>query len=362
MGARILSKGVAAARHLESAPMRWTVVVPGALLPSPIAAEVLAAATAPWLKAVLARAQAAAAERIDGGAPHLRWLWRRFGGSGEAITAPYALRALAPDSDPSLQSWHIDPVHFAFARDHVLVAPLDAPPTRDEADLLASHLRSALDEAGIAATLHLHADRWLLSLAAPWSLQTTPLDAALGQSALETLPGGDDATVWRRLLTDVQMRWHTEPANDAREAAGRPTVNGLWLHGGGHWQALPRQPYGAVAGGDPVLRGWALASGVAPAARYDDGTVPQAAADVLSIRRDLLQAAQFETWGQWIESLAGLDQELHRLHEACLAAGGSELELVLGGRQQVRVVTLRRGDSWRLWRKTPVAPLLAEAA
>jgi hypothetical protein len=362
MGARILSKGLAAARLLESAPMRWTVVVPGALLPSPIAAEVLAAATAPWLKAVLARAQAAAAERIDGGAPHLRWLWRRFGGSGEAITAPYALRALAPESDPNLQSWHIDPVHFAFARDHALVAPLDAPPTGAETDLLASHLRSALDEIGIAATLHLHADRWLLSLAEQWSLQTTPLDAALGQSALEHWPAGDDAAVWRRLLTEVQMRWHAEPTNDAREAAGQAAVNGLWLHGGGRWQPLPRQPYGAVTGSDPVLRGWALASGVAAAALYEDSAVPPMPTDVLSIRRDLLQAAQFEAWGQWIEKLAALDQELHRLHDACLAAGGRELELVLAGKQQVRVVPLRRGDSWRLWRNAPIAPLLAEAA
>jgi hypothetical protein len=341
--------------------MRWTVVVPGALLPSPIAAEVLAAASAPWLKAALARAQAAQAERIDGGAPHLGWLWRRFGGSGESVTAPYALRALAPDADPGLQSWHIDPVHFAFARDHVLVSPLDAPPTREETDRLASHLRAALDDVGIAATLHLHANRWLLSLAAPWSLQTTPLDAALGQSALEHWPEGDDASIWRRLLTEVQMRWHTEPANDLREAANRPAVNGLWLHGGGRWQPLPRRPYGAFAGSDPVLRGWALASGVASSALLDDGAAPPAQVDVLSIRGDLLAAAQFEAWGQWIERLAGLDQDLHRLHETCLAAGGDELELVFGGRQQVRVVPLRRGDSWRLWRKAPIAPLLAEA-
>jgi len=310
---------------------------------------------------VLARAQAVSEERIDGGAPHLDWLWRRFGGSGETITAPYALRVLAPDESAGLQSWHVDPVHFAFARDHMLVSPLDAPLAIDEAGLLAAQLRAALDEVGIDASLHLQAGHWLLSLAAPWSLRTTALDAVLGQSALEHWPSGDDASIWLRLLTEVQMRWHTEPTNDAREAAGRPAVNGLWLHGGGRWQSLPRQPYGAVAGSDPVLCGWALASGVAAAALLDDGVVPPAKADVLTIRRDLLAAAQFEAWGQWIERLAALDPQLQRLHEACLAAGGDELELVLCGRQQVRVVPLRRGDSWRLWRRTPITPLLAEA-
>jgi len=128
--------------------MRWTVVVPGALLPSPIAADVLAAAAMPWLARVLARAQAEpAVAAFSGGAPHLSWLWGQFGGAGDPVTAPYALHALDADADCAAQCWHIDPVHFAFARDHLLVAPLDgARPAPQEEEVLAWHVEAALHE------------------------------------------------------------------------------------------------------------------------------------------------------------------------------------------------------------------------
>ena len=345
--------------------MRWTVVVPGALLPSPIAADVLASAATPWLRRVLARAQAEPAAIFDtGGAPHLAWLWRQFGGSGEPVTAPYALQALDECADRGAQCWHIDPVHFAFARDHLLVTPLDdAPPAQDEETVLAGHVKEALREfaADAAPRLHLHRGRWLLTLARPWSLRATALDGAIGQSALEHWPQGTDAPAWRRLLTEVQMRWHVEKLNEVRERRGEHAVNALWLHGGGAWAALPARPCAAVVGRDAVLRGWALASGVPAGRLHDDSDVPAPRGDVLSIRRDLLLPAQFEAWGQWLDRLAQLEAGLRDLHEACFAAGYEELVLVLGGRLQVRTVRLRRRDDWRVWRRAPLPPLFAEA-
>lgn len=350
---------------VESIVMRWTVVVPGALLPSPIAADVLAGATAPWLQQALARAQTEAETTFgSGGAPHLSWLWQQFGGNGEPVTAPYALRAVDADADPGTQCWHVDPVHFAFARDHLLVAPLDEPLAADEAIALARHLRAVLHEhATVDAqpSLHLHDGQWLLTLARPWSIQATSLDGALGRSAHEHWASGADAAAWRRVLTEVQMRWHQEQFNEMREARGRRAVNALWLHGGGIWAALPARPFTAVASEDAVLRGWALASGLSRAALRDDDASVGKHADAVSIRRDLLIPAQFESWAHWLERLTTLDAALRSLHEACLAAGGDELALVLCGRRQVRVAVVRRSDSWRLWRRTPLAPLFAEA-
>ena len=343
--------------------MRWTVVLPGALLPAPIAADVLAGAAAPWLTQVLARAQAAPAERFEpGGAPHLSWLWRRFGGRGDPVTAPYALRALEDGADLGSQCWHIDPVHFTFARDHLLVAPLDEPPAPPEDAALAAHLRETLDEllADAGPTLHRHRGHWLLTLTRPWSVRATPLDGALGQPAHEHWPAGAEATLWRRLLNETQMRWHAEPSNEQREARGDRPVNALWLHGGGSWAALPEQPFAAVADADPVLRGWALASGLPRQSLHDDADVAPHG-DTVSIRRDLLVPAQFEAWGQWLDRLARLDLSLRNLQQACFAAGCDEVVLVLCGRRQARVVSLRRGDAWKLWRRAPMAPLLAEA-
>jgi hypothetical protein len=345
--------------------MRWTVVIPGALLPSPIAAEVMAGAATPWLGRALGRAQieppAAGSTR---GAPHVAWLWRQFGGSGEPVTAPYALRALAADADCGAQCWHIDPVHFAFARDHLLVTALDdSAPDEAETGVLARHLEAALAEFAATAgpRLHLHGGRWLLALAAPWRLQTTALDDALGRPAHLHMPEGADAALWRKLLNEVQIRWHQEELNEKREARGRRAVNALWLHGGGAWLRLPARPFATVVGHDPALRGWALASGLSAEALHDDDALPAARGDAVSIRRDLLAPAQFEAWGQWLQRLAELESALRALHDACFAAGYDELTLVLGGRQSVRIARLRRGDAWRVWRRAPLAPLLAEA-
>lgn len=348
--------------YVESSAMRWTVVVPGGLLPSPIAVDVLTGAATPWLARALARAETGAAAVADAAdAPHLSWLWQQFGGEGEPVTAPYALRALDNDADPGAQCWHVDPVHFTFARDHLLVAPLDDSLAPQEEEALAAHLQAALDElaAGAAPRLHRRGGHWLLTLARPWLVRAAPLDGALGQPAHEHWPQGPDAVLWRRLLNEVQMRWHGERLNEEREARGARPVNALWLHGGGTWAALPARPFAAVADADPVLRGWALAAGAPRGALHDHAPVA-AGGDTVSIYRELLVPAQFEAWGQWLDRLARLEATLRDLQRACFAAGYDELSLVLCGRRQVRIARLRRGDSWKLWRRTPLTPLLAE--
>ena len=344
--------------------MRWTVVVPGALLPAPIAADVLAGATTPWLLRMVARARVEPATTFDSpGAAHLHWLWRQFGGAGDPVTAPYALRAVGGEIADQAQCWHIDPVHFAFARDHLLVAPLaDAPPTVEETALLAQELREALADAAakFEPQLHVHGEHWLLTLARPWSVRATLLDGAFGQSAHEHWPAGTDAAIWRKLSNEVQMRWHQTPLNDVREAQGQRTINALWLHGGGTWRRLPASPFAAVASRDPVLRGWALAAGLTADALHEDDAVPPARGDALSIRRDLLLPAQFESWGQWLLHLADLETALQNLCNASFGAGYDEIALALAGRRQLRIVRLRRGDHWRLWRKSAPAEVFAE--
>jgi hypothetical protein len=342
--------------------MRWTVVIPGALVPASIGSDVLAAAATPWLARALSRSESGPVTVDCGSAPHLAWLWQQFGGEGEPVTAPYVLRALDADSRTDAYCWHVDLVHFAFARDHLVVTPLDEELSPEEEARLAHHLRSALRELPdrMSPALHIHRGRWLLELAHPWTMRTTPLDSAIGRSAHEHWPEGADGAAWRRLLNDVQMRWHQDAINDAREARGKRPVNGLWLHGGGAWMPLPRRPFAAVAGADPVLRGWGLASGLAREAMSEDDAMPPAGGDVVSIRRDLLAPAQFEAWGQWLDRLTQLEASLRDLQRACSSAGCEELALVLCGRRQFRIVRLRRRDNWRVWRRTALAPLFTE--
>src|SRR5262252_875519 len=149
----------ATAARVESAPMSYFVVVPGALVPAPIAPPLLARARPPFLARRLRHAQANPPQVLTGdGAAHLDWLWAQFGAPEERpITAPYAWRALNRTSAIDVPSdqplWQADPVHFALARDRLLVTQLDAEAavTPDESRALAAEAAPIL--AGFNATL-----------------------------------------------------------------------------------------------------------------------------------------------------------------------------------------------------------------
>lgn len=352
--------------------MRWFVVVPGALLPASLAADVLADVLAGATARRLARrlAHAARGEETTGDEttrlPHLDWLWRAFGGTTRIpATAPYAWRALNADgitaARPEPQLWFCEPVHFAFARDHLLVVSLaDAPLDPSEAQALAADADEAARECGAVLRL-LDATHWFLQVDPSWQLDTVPLAAAIGRSAHDVLPTGAEAARWRKLLTEIQMRWHVHPVNAAREARGAPTVNALWLYGGGVWQPLPRSPFATLLSDDPVLRGWALAAGLAPAALLGPDATPTAKGDALSVWDGLQPSAAVEDWGEWLARLPALERRLEALCERAFGAGFASVDLVLAGGCATRRFTLGTHDGWRFWKRAKLAELLREA-
>jgi hypothetical protein len=348
--------------------MRWFVVVPGALVPETYVPEVLAAAAAPRLARRLARAARGDETRRDEAAclPHLDWLWRAFGGKARTpVTAPYAWRALNGDSAANAgaesQLWFCEPVHFALARDHLLVAPLDPPLAADEAQALAAAADEAAREAGASLRLLDHA-RWFMQIDPPWQLDTVALAAAFGRSALEVLPTGADAGRWRKLLNEIQMRWHAHPVNAAREAQGAAAANALWLHGGGVWAPLPRAPFATVLSDDPTLRGWALAAGLAPSALLDADATAPATGDTVSLWEGLQQSAYAGHWDAWRARLPEFERRIESVCERAFAAGFASVELLLTGRFCARRFTLGERDAWRVWRRATLAERLCEAA
>ncbi|MCX8005513.1 MAG: hypothetical protein N2688_11255, partial [Burkholderiaceae bacterium] len=309
--------------------MALSVLVAGALLPQEIAAELAATCDATALAARLRYGRTATVEVPNAeGAAHWGWLWTRFGGHGVPVTAPYALRALDADASPSRGSlWQAEPVHFALARDHVLVQPLaGAPPTDAECERLAAEATAAALEHG-ARLIVVDARHWFFCFDPPWSLVARLPCPASARDAEDALPDGADARRWRRLLTDIQMRWHRLPLNEAREADGRPTVNGLWLYGGGLWQPLAARPFAAVAADDPVVRGWALASGLDPAAVASADALPPGAANVeaLLYRDDLATAFQAQDWAAWRAAFEALAAALDELLARAFTCGHREV-------------------------------------
>jgi hypothetical protein len=92
-----------------------------------------------------------------------------------------------------------------------------------------------------------------------------PTDIALGGSLYAHRPQGADARRFERYANEIQMLLHDAPENDARERAGLPPCNGLWLWGG----PAPARPapaarteaYTAAGADGDLARGVALASG-----------------------------------------------------------------------------------------------------
>ena len=348
--------------------MRWTVVVPGALLPAPIAADVIGAAAAPHLARLVARARIGApqsAATATAGAAHWGWLWRRFAGRDDVpVTAPYAWRALnesdlQADADDSLL-WQADPVHFAVARDHVLAVPLDDADALDHAETIALASEAEACARTMDVRLRVLDRHWFIRFDRPWSLVATPLDAALGESIQPLLPTGPDSARWRRLLTEIQIAWHHHPVNAAREARGARAVNGLWLHGGGAYTTFPACGLTQVASDEPAVRGWALAAGVPAAAVAAEATAITARGDALILWPRLLTSSRAEAWHAWLAGLAALDAWLDRFARHAFASG-AEVELVLCGSRQTRTMVIGAGDRWRIWRNIPLVDVMTES-
>jgi hypothetical protein len=363
--------------------MRCFVVVPGALVPAPLSAAIIAQAqqqgAVGHLERLLARSTVHAYTELPyefARAPHMAWIWKQFSDrDDQPVTAPYVAQMLANELASGLTQgfnegltggitegpvptslWHCDPVHIAFARDHLLLTDLGAAPLSDEETraLLPSAHAAALEQASQLTVIGGH---WFLALDPPWDIEAVSLAAALDTSVQEVLPRGDDAWRWRKLLTEVQIAWHAHPVNDARAEQDVPLVNGLWLHGGGAHSALD-SPFDVVWGEDLALRGWAQASGtpMLPLAQAQavDG-------DVLALLPALAPAQRREAWGDWIVALSAVDAALGRIERLVQDKGGV-MEVLLFGRSGFTRATVSSADRWRLWRKQSLLAVLAEPA
>ncbi len=187
-------------------------------------------------------------------APAERWLAERFG-VGEAPLAAGALMLLAHDGNPEAGSWaRADPVHLRLLRDRIVLIPGEAfDLSRDEADTLCEALNRHF--AGRLEFLALEPQRWCVRLSEAARLEERSALEAAGEDLRPGRPG--DA-----LATEIQMVLHEHPVNEAREARGEPSVNGVWLWGAGSPPARAEVPWHSVSADDPLARGLARSAGV----------------------------------------------------------------------------------------------------
>ena len=325
---------------------RLEVLVPGLLGPLPLPPG--KAPVTPMLDRLLARGDPI--ERPGADLPGA--LLARF---GAAASAPYALaadlRTAGQDTAESPEQggfWmHADPVHLRPDRDRLrLFDARHLGISRAEADALVAEINAHFAGDGLRLVAAA-ATRWYLTAEQPPALETAALEHVIGRSIDGHLPGGPDARRWAGLMNEMQMLLFQSPVNQAREAAGRPAVNGLWTWGGGHWQPLSagRAP-DRVEGGGPLAAGLAAAAGTGMAPLPARAEI--AAGTTLAVIDRLQDAVLDNDETAWGAAATALDRWLAPASDALRAGVLFELILDTGNG---RAWCIRRGSLMRLWRR-----------
>ena len=184
----------------------------------------------------------------------------------EGIDLPVAPFARLGDYGTPDDGWWMraDPVHLAPDRDQLVLMPesmLHVTPEEARA------LMEAFDEAFASDDLHLEFPmpaRGYLRCPAPFDVTTYDPAPFVGGSVFEGMPVGADAPRLKLFMNEIQMLFHAHHVNSAREEAGQPTINALWLWGGGSMPAFTGIAPTEVITDLPLVRGLALWAGQEP--------------------------------------------------------------------------------------------------
>ncbi len=269
-------------------------------------------------------------------------------------TGPVApLTLLADGGAPGNQTWlRADPVHLSVQRDNV--------------QLLDSHLIApTLDEArAITATLNAHFAADGLKIEAPhdarWYLQIPPQEIPLaaplwrmnGASVFERLPAHSGRINWRALQNETAMLLHDHPVNQAREATGRLTINGLWFWGGGALAPAPKRATTHMVANLALARGIALHAGDTPTALPDSAAgLPAAGDTTLVVLHQATRALRASDAAGWLAAVENLHTNWFAPAAEMLRAGRlSELSLILPNESTTVSSRILPGMRRRFWR------------
>lgn len=323
-----------------------TLVIPGLLWPAESVAEVSADLALPALSALLAT------ESVVRQPPRpLEHLLSADWGLDPATAPCAALRLAGSGGEPGSTVWMCaDPAHLRFARESLVLADNhELMVTDDEAAAIVATLNETFADVGrfsVGAS-----GEWYLRMAALPAIETHPVSAVLGRNIETWLPVGAQAKPWRRLINELQMALHGHPANAAREAAGKPAINTLWLWGPGALDiAVPRR-FDAVLAHHALARGLAVCSGGTAAPlppRYADPGADR----TLALIEHLDYAALTQNAAAWRAGLMEVEADWLAPALRALKSGAlSRLRLLLTGDHATLDVACARPAWWRFWRQ-----------
>ena len=284
-------------------------LVPGLLGPFPRRAEFPELPRLPALERLIARS-----DRRLGPTSYAEALFEHFGVTGQAPlpTAPVCHLADTQGQAESRYLLHADPVHLRPDQDRLLAFDFDSQAlAQGGADPFVEAFNHHFADSGMEL-LAPHPSRWYLALNAAPHVRWHPLSEILGRNIDPFLPQGADGTHWRGLLNEVQMLFHSLPANPERESRGLLPISGLWFSGGGQLPGrVINRPRPALAIDGTTEVDCPLAAGLAALA-------PTAESDPLRIEHAAGRAVLDADVGAWLAALTALETCLPALMQGAL--------------------------------------------
>lgn len=346
--------------------MEFTLALPGALLPSTIhfnqRQALLADLSLPKLTKILGRAHSSPSPLLDQStfiSPIENWLARCFS-VPQGVIAPYTALLDHMDLPPSAV-WLLQPIHLHIARDHLVLTDPDLLTlTADEAHSLLASIQPLLTELG-AQVYPKHPQLWYLTHTSWNSLNTATLSAALGQNIHLYLPHGRDGILWKRIMNEIQMIWHTHPINELRETKQMLRVNSLWLYGGGQIPAPdPIKKFDIVYSNMHYARALAYATNAKFELASHFPKLTEATSLMIDPRLEL--ALSVQDWFSWRQTWQQLEQDflvplLDLLGKRIL----KRFTLILCGQYGIKEVTITPQDLWKFWRRKAIINQLTES-
>ena len=174
--------------------------------------------------------------------------------------------------DPNAVIACLQPVHLHATRDHlILMAQSQIDLTTEESSQLLQVALPYIEEDFQHKVLFQGQRDWFIPAGPFASLASHTIDQAHGRNIDWWMPRDTNAIgiakLWRKLQNEIQMLWHIDPVNEAREQGGLPTINSLWISGIGKLEDIqtPEALRGAsqIYGEHPLLTGLAKYLGIA---------------------------------------------------------------------------------------------------
>ncbi len=149
-----------------------------------------------------------------------------------------------------------DPVHLVVGMSDITLTNKVTDLTQVEAKELIDLLNAHFNQDGLTFIVGSNS-QWYLSVQAIETISTTPFEEVIRKNIAD-YPIRSSHRNWHVLQNEMQMLLHSAPLNHNREMAGLPTVNSLWLWGGGMPQAIENKA--SLVLSDNTISGMTLAS------------------------------------------------------------------------------------------------------